>query len=526
MTAVSDDRRVGERSRLWQGFVALALLLVAALMLRNLSALMVFASNALSYPFSFDYGEGIVWQQMRDMLRGTAYGPLSVYPAIVYHYPPVFHLTAAATAALTGADQLAAGRAVEIAATLATAVLVAVLTMQAMERQTSVRIRACCAAFAALFFLNCGPVIAWAPLMRVDMLSGALGLSGIVFAIRAIDRPVWIYAAAVAFVLSVYTKQITIAAPMAAFAVLLLVDWRTALRGLLASTALGLVVLGALSWITDGGFVRHIFLYNVNRIDLTRLGSLVQALGEHLPLLVLAVAGVVSGWWRIRQVADDRVNLMSLSAGLKADRTALALSILLAFLAIKTLMLPTILKSGSSYNYLIEWLSAVAIFAGIAMRPVIALAFGNGLARPDRTALAVGLIALIAVAPQVAAVPVWSMSKRQMAERANTLAPIVQRIAAASKPVIADDMTLLIRAGRNVGWEPAIAAELAHTGVYDEAGLICMIKAGEFAFFVTEGKAGDGLFDERYNAPVAAAIRAAYPHEEEVAGFILHLPQH
>lgn len=47
-------------------------------------------------------------------------------------------------------------------------------------------------------------------------------------------------------------------------------------------------------------------------------------------------------------------------------------------------MLPTILKSGSSDNYLIEWLSAVAIFAGIAMRPVVALAFGNGLAGPDR----------------------------------------------------------------------------------------------------------------------------------------------
>ncbi len=84
------------------------------LLLRNLGTLLVFSFNALSYPYSLDYGEGIVWQQMRDMLQGTAYGPLEVYPAIVYHYPPVFHLVAGATAAISGADQLAAGRAVEV----------------------------------------------------------------------------------------------------------------------------------------------------------------------------------------------------------------------------------------------------------------------------------------------------------------------------------------------------------------------------------------------------------------------------
>ncbi len=117
-------------------------------------------------------------------------------------------------------------------------------------------------------FLSCGPVIAWTPLMRVDMLANALGLLGLVFAIRAIDRPAWIYAASVAFVLSLYTKQIGIAAPMAAFAVLLLVDRKTALRGLAASTLLGLIILGTLTWLTDGGFVRHIFMYNVNRLDL------------------------------------------------------------------------------------------------------------------------------------------------------------------------------------------------------------------------------------------------------------------
>ena len=132
---------------------------------------------------------------------------------------------------------------------------------------------------------------------------------------------------------------------------------------------------------------------------------------------------------------------------------------------------------------------------------------------------------MIGLASQVASVPVWGTSPQQLTDRADALAPVVGKIAAASRPVIADDMTLLIRAGRKVQWEPAIAAELAHSGVYDEAAFVRMVEAGDFAFFVTEGKAGSKRFDERYNPAVAAAVRAAYPLEQEMGGLVLHLPR-
>ena len=515
------DRGASDRVRLQQRVIVLGLLVVAVLMLRNLGALLVFAGNALSYPYSFDYGEGIVWQQMRDMLQGVAYGPLGVYPAVVYHYPPVFHLTVAAAAALSGADELAAGRAVEIASSLVTAVLVACLTMMALGRELSVRIRVGCGAVASLMFLSCGPVFAWTPLMRVDMLAGALGLLGLVFAIRAIDRPAWIYAASVAFVLSLYTKQIGIAPPAAAFAVLLLVDRPTALRGLAASSLLGLVILGALTWMTDGGFVRHIFMYNVNRLDLSRLANLASGVGAHLPLVLLAAAGAVYGWQQVRWAAGGTVGLQSVRA-LKGDRIAFASLVLLTFLAIKTLMLPAILKSGSNHNYLIEWLSALAIFAGIAMNHVLAAALGTASARPDRAPLLLALALPVALMPLVLG---WEISRQHMDARAAEFTSLVVRIAAAPKPVIADDMTLLIRAGRRVEWEPAIAAELAHTGVYDEAAFVRLIRAGEFAFFVTEDRMGTKAFNERYNDAVATAIKDLYPRQEDVGGDTLHLPR-
>ena len=78
----------------------------------------------IAYPFGVDYGEGIVWQQMLYIVHGKGYSPIGVYPAIVYHYPPVFHLVTAAVAAVFSLDGLAAGRWVSWTATLATAALI------------------------------------------------------------------------------------------------------------------------------------------------------------------------------------------------------------------------------------------------------------------------------------------------------------------------------------------------------------------------------------------------------------------
>jgi hypothetical protein len=510
-----------DSSRLWRALVLCMLLLVTALMLRNVASLLMFAGTSLSYPYSFDYGEGIVWQQMRDMLQGTAYGPLGVFPALVYHYPPVFHLTAAAAAGVAGADQLAAGRAVEVISTFASAALLAILTMQALGQEASRTIRIACGACAALFFLNCLPVITWAPLMRVDMLSGALALLGLVVTIRAVSRPGWIHAAAIAFVLSLYTKQISVAAPMAAFGVMLLVDWWTALRGIGTATVLGLVVLGTLCWMTDGGFARHIFLYNVNRLDLTRIWMLVDGIVDAVPLLVLAAFGLAAGWRGMHGPAAAGFN--EWTRRLRNDPAAFAVAVLTVFLILKTLMLSAILKSGSNNNYFIEWLAAVVVLAGIAMRPPLTLAAG-GVAPTQKAPLLVVLAAIVVLTQNVATMPMWSMN-RQLLDRQAVLATVIPKIAAASKPVIADDMTLPIRAGKSVEWEPAIFAELGASGVYDEAAFVRMVRDGAFAFFVTAGRPGDTWFDQHFNPAVQAAIKEAYPVQQDLGEYVLHLPR-
>ena len=91
-------------------------------------------------------------------------------------------------------------------------------------------------------------------------------------------RPPLIVASAALFVAAVYTKQTSIVAPAAVFLTFLLLRPRLAWALAASCVVIGLVVLGALQLATDGGFVRHIFLYNVNRFDPSRLPSILAAI--------------------------------------------------------------------------------------------------------------------------------------------------------------------------------------------------------------------------------------------------------
>ena len=107
--------------------------------------------------------------------------------------------------------------------------------------------------------------------MRVDLLGVCASTLGTCLALAAIRRPALVYLASIAFVIAIFTKQTLVAAPLAAFAVLLLRDPRYALRGIVLAIALGLATLAVLEWQTAGGFLRHIVFYNINRFSVRHI---------------------------------------------------------------------------------------------------------------------------------------------------------------------------------------------------------------------------------------------------------------
>lgn len=504
-------RRGGWPRRLVGAGLAIAVLL----MLVNVGKLLLAALVALGYPYDLDYGEGIVWQQLRNIVAGTGYGPLGVYPAIVYHYPPVYHVTTAATAWAFGLDQLFAGRLVSLLSALAMMVLVGRLSASAMPRSEDRVLRLAAAAIGGLSLASIPSILTWAILMRVDMLACALTLAGLALGIRAIERPSAIPFAALAFVLAIYTKQTSIAGPIAVFAGLWLVRPRTAIVLFACCAGFGLIALGGLSLASDGGFLRHILLYNINRLDLSRIGLLGWILSSQAMLIAMAAFAVAATWRRL-----ELSRPLALRVTLASDPSKAAAVILLLFLAVKTMMLPMILKSGSSDNYIIEWSCGIAMFVGLAVLPVLKFV-RDGTAVPSLVLLLLFAVALPVTAWQIPASEPDAAGARY---RGALMAGVVTDIRASTRPVISDDMILLIRAGRDVQWEPAIAAELAHGRVYDEAAFARMVRRHAFGFFLTHDGPDSVLFKERYNPMVADAIEAAYPRRRQVGPLTYHLP--
>jgi 4-amino-4-deoxy-L-arabinose transferase-like glycosyltransferase len=452
---------------------------------------------------------------MRNIVAGQGYTPIGVFPAIVYHYPPVFHVTSAALAKMAEMDELVAGRLVSLLSTIAMIGLVAALTARAVARGETRAMRLATALLAALILASCYPIAKWSTTMRVDMLETALSLAGLLLAILAATRPRMILPAAIAFVLAIYTKQTAVAAPAAAFVGLLVVRPRAAWGLMLSCIMLGTGALAWLVWSTNGGFLRHTMLYNINRLDLSRW----QDTALIFMLLAAFIAlSFVGAWATGRRLLVGQRGQLGVRAA--ADPSQTAALILLVFLIIKTLMLPMMLKSGSSDNYLIEWLCAVAIFAGIALLPMLHIASG----RSRLLSVPMGLLVIIGVPLQAWMVPSFAVTPQTAHSEEEAMALLVSRIRASSKPVISDDMVLLIRAGRPVLWEPAIAAELGHSGQYDERAFAAMVCQHRFGFFITRGDRGEASYDSRYNPIVADAIDAAYPRRERTHGLVLHLP--
>jgi hypothetical protein len=93
---------------------------------------------------------------------------------------------------------------------------------------------------------------------------------------------------------------------------------------------------------------------------------------------------------------------------------------------------------------------------------------------------------------------------------------LVDRVRAAGKPVLSDDMVLLMKAGKGVPWEPAIFLELTRMGRWDERHIVNKIEDHDFAFVITR--------HEHFTDAVVNAIEISYPRTEVQAGHILHLP--
>lgn len=464
------------------------------------------AYDAIRYPFTLDYGEGIVWQQALLIPGPRMYGAITQAPFIVFHYPPVYHLTARAVAAL-GFDPLAAGRGVSVACTLMSAALCAWLVGRGVGERVGRSALAVGCAIGGLLPLSLGPVDWWSVLMRVDMLALFLSFLGVALVVESVRRPVWLAVAVPLFVLAVYTKQTCIAAPAAAFAVSLTLNRRPTVIAVLGGAVLGLVALGWLEWKTGGGFFRHILGYNINPFS---IGALLDQLWTQKRYAFLVVAAIGA----LAVLLRDRART---PASPDAARARALVAIIALWFVFSAAILVTVGKSGASMNYFIELMCVctvpIGMLAALGWQAVIENHAGR-----RGTGMAVILACLSGGLAAQAAVKLpyryWMLDDPAATAVQRS---VVAEIARADRPVLSEDMVLLLRAGREVPIEPMIFKDLAVMGSWDQTPFLRQLTNRSFAFVIT-------MRDLRYTPQVLAAIASAYPRVERLGQYTIHRP--
>lgn len=493
------------------------------------------------YPYELDYGEGIVlWQAQHVTNLATAYAPLTRYPYVVFHYPPLYHVVSLAVSKLTG-DLLLAGRLVSSFACIGICLTLAWLVYCAAPPRAS-RLAAIGPAVFTVAVAAGLDVMRWTPLMRVDMLGlwfTFAGLAVFVLARTTTQR----YAAFVLFVAAMYTRQTLIAGAVTCLLIAAILNVRQAVSMLVFTAALGGAVLIVLSSATHGEVIKHLFLYNRNHFSIRQAVAFLNInLRTMVPLLALAGAAAVSPISDVATAFSYR-NPSMLRARLSASTYRLVLFAFTVHFMLSGLVSLTAGKAGANVNYLLEWNLSICMLAGL----FIARLLWSRQASRLSFAVRVAFLLPILILAQQSSSEARSLAHIASASHLNPSSPETEQSVAynlldadadpgllgrqarsseallhilrnSPEPVMSEDMTLLYKAGKQVPFEPAIVTELAATGVWSEMPLINLIRNRTFSVMVIRD------LRYRYSPAVAGAIRENYQPDGQYGIFTVYVP--
>jgi len=313
------------------------LVAVALLVVLQVGVLAYHLALTIAFPYDLNYGEGYVLFDAVRFSRGEpVYVDLQQFPMVRSPYPPLYPLVWSALVPFTG-PVFWPGRALSVAALVG---LAAVVGCNAWRVRAGVW-----PSVAAIGLLAASPfVYEWAGYARVDLLALFFATTGVVIAQTCRG---WrgVIAAAGLCGLALWTKQTTITATIAVGVALTLRSWRTGTTFGLLIGAPSLVALVWLNAATHGEFMRHVLEGNATNPVLPLRATIY--VGTFLALHLPAVAAAL--WWLRRAL------------GGMPSPVAVYLPIAL-FAALSAG------NGGSSVNYLIEPLLAVALAVPFAWR--------------------------------------------------------------------------------------------------------------------------------------------------------------
>ena len=473
---------------------------------------------AIKTDSELDYGEGIVlWQAANVTTWKKAFRPVEEYPHIVFHYPPLFHLTSRAVAPFTS-TLLQAGRLTSTLSLTGTCLICALLTAWAMPpARRRIWFARFVGGFTAGTLVFTTPEWVWGVFMRVDMLAIFLSIAGVALFVLARRRPALAFLSFVFFVGAVYTKQTSFAAPIACFALALIEKPRRALQLLFFSTALGLVFLAMLYSATDGVVLRHLITYNQNPYYPDQIVRRFRYHGSHLiPPLAFSVFFPIVFVRRRKSRLIARLRII-----LKRTRFERCVLVVAVYFWLSALIAAlTISKQGASDNYFLEmdvvacWLTGLFV-AWLARRMYF---------KPRRAFVllqggVVFVLLLQCVASWQKVAQIVRSYQYPARDRSHEVVNFIRQLPG---PVYSEDMIVLMQAGKEIPAEPAIISALAEDGKWDESGFVARIRNGEFSAVVVRWSLDN---NQRFRVPIKTAVEERYYPIYDFCPFTVYLPK-
>ena len=477
-----------QRVLLWvaTGIFLLAGALAASLFVRHGLA-------ALAFPYPLNYGEGPLLDQavrLQDM-KSIYPADLSKPPYVVSNYPPLFILLQAPLVWAFGPGFIY-GRAISLISTIAVAALIA-LTLHAFTRDKLA------SAAGGFTFLAVPFVLHWSSLDRVDMLGLALSWGGLYAIVRRPDRR-GVILAGLLFVAAIYTRQTyALAAPLAAFVWLLAgAHGRKALELAALTGGLSLLLLGALSVLTGGGFYFHTVTANVNEFRWEQVSYNLSTIQGIMPLLLIGGLAFVVLGLRSRPAAWWLVGAYLLgSAG-----AALLIG-----------------KVGSDVNYLLELSAALALSAGALI--------ARYASKPGaRCALLLALAVQVVIMVQASQFFYEGLQAGVISRRAG-LVRLEEIVEDSKGPVLADEYAgLLPLDGRRIYLQPFEMTQLQRDGRWDQEPLLESIERRKFpVILIWKPPYAAGVERERWTREMLEAIEENYEPAHKYVRTLVYQPR-
>lgn len=499
---------------------------VIALLLPRLLLFMQVTTTFISWPWQFDYTEGVNLNATMQLAQGqNIYRHNGPEAFISAPYPPIFYLLNAPVTWLAG-PSFGFGRTLSLLATVALAVLI----VYAVRRVTSKWLSG---ALAGILWLSLTPVIIWGALYTQHIIALMFGFAGLVWAmLHPSGRR--LYIAALLFALAFYTKQSAIDAAGATILWLFVINRRTGLRFAFALVMLvGIPFIGA-NLLLKGGLWEHVFSNQALPWSGRRFQRLLGRLwGEYWPVLGLGTActlGTMAAVLRDEWKAKSRkLKVRENTFAFRSPGGPWALAVLY-FVVAQASVLVRLGRAGVNYNHMIDALLPACLLTGLSLGYLSArLETWKEQTRTDNrgsTRKYLGVIYATVLLGAILLAQTLSLSdprtwysggwpNQSLDRQMQTLSKLVS-----STPgdIYSEDEYLALRNGRRVLYDdPFMFVNLAEQGRWDDSLLTQSIKDRRFGLiFLQQGStrwtaAGQQAFNDSYDLKFPDVVNTYVP---------------